>query len=622
MAIRRLISAVALSGALALPSGAGAFTIGPGSQPGLALDAAGNAYIAWNGPENPPALQFCRLPRGATACDIQHAIAAPGSTTTRPFLAVSGTAVSVVQYRYPLTGSDPPAATLEFSSSDSGATFGAGRTVGTLPFFDAVTGPGATMSGVTDSETVEGGAYQNVQLGGSSSSPYASLSSDHPYQGAIGMLDAATPLAVFTDGSDHAIFRRYDGSGSVNDTTNWTPAEDLGVAAKPRLAYGPTGLFLFAVAPDRTVFARKWTENAFGPPVSVAADANAPTLAAFEDQAGRLHVVFQRGDANGANLIHAASDDGVTWQSTTLMTQGPGDGGFGDPRVATAADHLGVAVWADGSPGPKEIRVAALEPGQGVEPPQPEYSTCESVRVIEEHGKPMPGNAQLSEIKRGKVLVVGLETGKTRKAKFRRNAARHKRVSGRWLESNHGDFALAGQAISRSGEPGGRWVIASKAQADDGVTCKAPLKGQPKRDTAAAESSGTNLPASAVEETPTSASNASGMPLVNPATREVCTNSPNHPDGAMQSSHPSAAVWCFIGPGAGLNDPYGTERQPLEAPYYGHYYVDTNHTHKIIYNNAIVPAAKRPSVKPNGSAVITNSPIVWRPVAYGVRVAN
>ena len=35
------------------PVASAAITVGPGSQPGLAVDAAGTAYVAWLGPGNP-----------------------------------------------------------------------------------------------------------------------------------------------------------------------------------------------------------------------------------------------------------------------------------------------------------------------------------------------------------------------------------------------------------------------------------------------------------------------------------------------------------------------------------------------------------------------------------------
>src|SRR3954467_11723927 len=121
--IKRVVLLIALVVVLSIPSNAGASSIGPGSQPGLAIDVGGTSYIAWNGPENPPSLQFCRLPRGATTCESRHSIAVPGSTTPRPFLFISGSRVVIVQYRYPLSGADPPAGTWAFISNDRGISF-------------------------------------------------------------------------------------------------------------------------------------------------------------------------------------------------------------------------------------------------------------------------------------------------------------------------------------------------------------------------------------------------------------------------------------------------------------------------------------------------------------------
>ena len=69
-----------------------------------------------------------------------------------------------MQYRYPQSGPEP-AGMYEFISTNGGATFGAGRRVGTIPFFEAVNGPGATLSGVTDANS-GGGLFQNVPLDG------------------------------------------------------------------------------------------------------------------------------------------------------------------------------------------------------------------------------------------------------------------------------------------------------------------------------------------------------------------------------------------------------------------------------------------------------------------------
>ena len=177
-----------LAVALVAPSAAGAGTIGHGFGPGLAVDAAGTAYIAWSGSANRAPLRFCRLPRGASACDIAHAIVAPGTTTSRAFVVVSGSRVVVIQYRY---GATAVTGLYEFTSTNRGASFKAGVLVGTIPFYEAVPGPGATMSGATDANS-GGMLFQNVAIvaSGAAAIPPVKLSGvDHPYRGTVGLVD-------------------------------------------------------------------------------------------------------------------------------------------------------------------------------------------------------------------------------------------------------------------------------------------------------------------------------------------------------------------------------------------------------------------------------------------------
>ena len=167
---------------------------------------------------------------------------------------------------------------------------------------------------------------------------------------------------MFTSGSDAALYRRYDGSGSLNAVANWTAPVALGVASYPKLAGGPSGLFLLASAANNSVFARKWNGTAFGPRVTVAdgTGVSPPSLHAFQDADGRLHAVFSRADADGLHLVHAVSDDGKVWRSGFVATQSP-PAGIADTRVATAPDHIGVAIFrTGGSTG--EIRVVTVGP--------------------------------------------------------------------------------------------------------------------------------------------------------------------------------------------------------------------------------------------------------------------
>lgn len=338
----------------------GVLVLGAGSRPGLEVDAAGTGYVAWVGPENTAtSLQFCRLPRGASTCASRHAIAVPASTTSghRPFVSVSGSTVRVLQYRYPFSGSNL-AGVYKFTSTDNGVTFAPGVMVGTVPFEEGTVGPGSTFSGVPVNGEM---AFQNVALDSGATHDKAVLSATHQNHASVGLLDTGTPLAVFTQ-NDVAQWRRYDGSGSLNNIANWSATADVGVATYPKLAGGPNGLFLFAGNGNSGLNMRRFTGSGFGAPVSIGPGLS-PYKHLTQDAGGRLHAVFQRDNANPLRLIHAVSDDGVSWRSGILVTQDIGsDGGIQDLRVAAAPDHIGFTVWHAGL-GVGDVRIAAIGPG-------------------------------------------------------------------------------------------------------------------------------------------------------------------------------------------------------------------------------------------------------------------
>jgi len=381
--------------------GAAPITIGSGHKPGVALDAAGTAYIAWYGPEpTTSTLRFCRLPRGAATCDIAETIPAPGTSLSRPFVSVTGTTVRVVSYRYGLSGPNF-AEVWEFISTDGGQTFDAGRAIGYPAFDEAVVGPGDTLSVATNAVT-EGLLFQNMPLDGvgSAGTAYANLSTDHPYNGTVGLVDAATPLVVFANGSSLAQFRRYGGAGSLNDAASWTAPVDIGYADYPRLAGGPSGLFMLAGTESGALVVRRWDGTTFAPGVTISGGGDDAQAHLTQDPAGRLHAVFGFGTAEGLHLIHATSDDGVSWQPGLVFTEA-GTVGIGYLRAAAAADHVGVVAWGSTINGTPEIRVAAI--GPQVAPGLPPPVLGRTVNVSPVSGRVLvslpPGAARAAQVK-------------------------------------------------------------------------------------------------------------------------------------------------------------------------------------------------------------------------------
>ncbi len=355
-----------LTAALFVPASAGAapFVIGQGHKPAIAVDDAGTAYVAWYGVEpNNNSLRFCRLARGATACAGQAVLATTGNSLSRPFVVVAGARVSVVQYRYGATGSEFNQVFL-YTSTNGGDTFDTGTVVGYAPFDEAVLGPNAALSVVTNAFS-EGGVFQNVPLGGGSAgTARALLSTDRPYNGTVALLPNGRPLAIFASGASDAAFRLYSGSGSLNDAASWAAPVGIGYADYPHLAGGAAGLFLLHGTETGGLVVRRWDGTTFPGGVAVAARGEDAQSHLTLDSGGRLHAVWSSIEADGFHLVHAVSDNGVAWSSGTLALQN--DDLEAQPRVAAAPDHVGVAVWESRSAGTAQIRASALGPGAPV----------------------------------------------------------------------------------------------------------------------------------------------------------------------------------------------------------------------------------------------------------------
>jgi hypothetical protein len=376
-----VLAVTCLAMVLLAPGAAGAatpLTIGTGHKPGVAVDGAGTAYIAWYGDESTvSSLRFCRLPRGAGACDVAGTIAAPGTSLSRPFVTVVGSTVRVISYRYGLTAPRFDEV-WQFTSADGGASFDAGHAIGITAFDEAVSGPGDTLSVATNAVT-EGELFQNMPLGGGTAAESrALLSTDHPYNGTVGLADAGTPVVVSATGASLAQFRRYAGAGSLNDPASWTAPVDIGYADYPRLAGGPAGLFLLAGTETNALMVRKWNGTTFNAGVTIADAGDDAQAHLAQDPGGRLHAVFGHGTAEGLQLESATSDDGVTWQSGVLLTQ-PGAQSIAQLRAAAAADHIGVAAWETGVNGTSEIHVVGIGPSGGATPPVPGKSVVVGV---------------------------------------------------------------------------------------------------------------------------------------------------------------------------------------------------------------------------------------------------
>lgn len=376
--------------------------LGSGTQPAVVLDAVGTAHIAWIGVEpTTTTLHFCRIPRGGTACDVNQTVPVPGTSLTRPFVLVEGTTVHLFSYRYGLTG-DRFDAIYRLTSTDGGATFDAGTQVGVLPFADAVRGPGSTVSTIADNS----GRFQNFSLNATArSDAVVDLNPNHPYTPALAM-HGGRPVAVAAAGSGEAQFRVASETASPNEEAAWSPGQPLGVARYGRFAFG-TRTFLLSDGADGTQNVREYLGgDGWAAPVVLPGPTKESAGGTHDialDPAARLHAVWPMGDAQGAHVGYAVSDDGVAWKvgkfdvaNPTVLEDAPGA-----MRVAVNADHLGVLVFDNGGGERGRVRAVPIGP----EPAAPAVTPAPAPTPAPSPPAPVQGKSVTAEATRGTVRV-------------------------------------------------------------------------------------------------------------------------------------------------------------------------------------------------------------------------
>jgi hypothetical protein len=361
----RTLFLAAAAALLIAPAAASAapFTIGTGDDPNVAVDGSGTAYIAWaeSAPDSSfSTLHFCRLPRGATVCEGQPIITEAGNTISRPFVTVAGSTVRIVHSRYGVPN-EPFSQNYGYTSTNGGNSFGAGVRFGDLPFDNAVVRTGEQIAMVSTAGSGDGRFLQQPLAAPTGATP-ATLVPGRG-QGAVGVGDDGQLVAVFAGADGQASVRTFSGLGDPNNAGLWSAAAPIGAASYPHLSGGPAGLFLLAGNQTSGVSVRRWNGAAFGPEVTLAASAEEPQAHLYQDAGGRLHAVYSRFDSDGIHFVHGVSDDGVSWAQGSVAVQ---SGLPASPRVAAAADHVGVAVWSTG----KTILASVIGPGApAVAPP-------------------------------------------------------------------------------------------------------------------------------------------------------------------------------------------------------------------------------------------------------------
>jgi hypothetical protein len=383
VALACTLAAAAVLASAPVASANDLFTLDPdASSPGRVIeDAAGTAYIGWNHDAAIDQPMFCRIPAGGT-CTSPISLPIPGATSISdevdnvfPVFG-GGKVLYLVAPRYAHND------VILWTSANGGQSFDAGgiREGG--------------YSGKTESTTVLLSGFNflisghNVGLGFGRTTilaltgknfSFASPGASSIGGSTMGFAAPGIPLEAYWLLSEplyQVRYYRYDGSGAIDEEANWTGPETVGSGYEPRLAGGPSGLFLvsqdYGGGQSPSVLSlRKYASPGFAPPVTLAND---PPLGLFEGGAiaqspgGRLAVAWPvLRAADGAPLMRLfTSIDGGANFSTTDIAHIGGYAINDNAQLAVGDGGQGWLTFRDGS----ALRVADLNPIAGP-PPSP-----------------------------------------------------------------------------------------------------------------------------------------------------------------------------------------------------------------------------------------------------------
>jgi hypothetical protein len=387
-----LVAATALLVGPPAASAATPFTVateGFADMPNAAIDAAGNAHIAWrSGPGGAEQLRYCTVVPGATGC-------APGSTKTLATNAAGVAANSIHVFVTPagnvvvsadLSNSSPSGARgWIFQSTDGGATFDAGAPVtpvvtGNRPLADAALGPGDAISFLNELGAPTGPTYVRGPLSGVPPAGAADLNSlfannfTIPDGEQVAVLADSRPVVTTLD-NGRLEYAYYGGAGDVNDQANWVgPVElhptgtDLGLPAM--LAGGPQGVVLVyetnSVSGANDSFVARKLDPAslqFAPAVALNLEGDPVLKDFYADPLGGGFSAIYLDSSSPRNLRWIYSTNGVGWTQPLLL--GPVPSGLTFANVAAGPAATGVVVWRDAGQsgnGDESIMAMRLEP--------------------------------------------------------------------------------------------------------------------------------------------------------------------------------------------------------------------------------------------------------------------
>ena len=212
-----------------------------------------------------------------------------------------------------------------------------------------------TMTGGTFFQSTPPGAYTSNRLNLGDQGP------NEAYNGRLA-LDGTTPVAEFSDLSNHIFIREYDGTGDINSSASWSVAEINGQGYS-RLVGGPSGVWLLYqktyAGPLFVLRIVHGHPSGAAIKVTPTTDFEHANYAITEDATGGLTVGWFTSGPN--DLYVANSSDGRHWSAPQIIAKGLNDAS--DLSLGAAGDGGGFAAFQEpdqGSPTGSQIDVAAF----------------------------------------------------------------------------------------------------------------------------------------------------------------------------------------------------------------------------------------------------------------------
>jgi hypothetical protein len=344
MKLLRALAILTFLLAVAASAQARPIVVGAGGGPGVAIDSAGTAHIAYNadlsGSSDGQPLMYCAWPRGARRCTPRPIIADGESPFAQPALVRAGPAPGEVTIVSP-RGIRSQTITA-ITSLDGGATFGAPRELGTGRWFDGAFGPGGQLAlSFPSLGFVE---YYHRSLAGSPSTGSADLGRGYTTLSEVGFA-RGRPVLVSGARNPGIGVSSWTGQGDVHDVATWAGPFKVAESNAYSLAGGRRGLFLAHERPADTegvLVVRRFRKQRFGRARRVPASrSDIDSVGLGQDPRGRLVAVWYEG--TGDRLLASASRNGRRWTRPRVLARrlDPVD----EIEVGLGRGGRGVAVW-------------------------------------------------------------------------------------------------------------------------------------------------------------------------------------------------------------------------------------------------------------------------------------